>query len=141
MIVALEISLDCSFGMRSFSTICARPMSTGCRLRLAKAVTLMSAEPRTTHASVAQRPGSRHSIDDGAPGRVIRSQLDAASYPPARFEVSRDEVVSGLSSVAVPLPVERAAALAVVYLTQPVDEADVAAQLASAATRILAAAR
>lgn len=105
------------------------------------AVTLMSAEPRTTHASVAQRPGSRHSIDDGAPGRVIRSQLDAAAFPPEPFERSRDEVVAGLSSLAVPLPIDRAAALAVVYLTQPVDEAAVAAHLTSAAARILAAAR
>lgn len=105
------------------------------------AVTLMSAEPRRADATVAQRPGSRHSIDRGAPGRVIRSQLHPVRFPPARFEHSHDEVFPGLSSVAVPLalPRGRPAAIAVVYLTRPVDQEAVADRLVASANRIAAA--
>jgi DNA-binding IclR family transcriptional regulator len=105
------------------------------------AVTLTSAEPRRADSTVAQRPGSRHSIDAGAPGRVIRSQLDPAQFPPARFEHSHDEVFAGLSSVAVPLrlPGGRPAAVAVVYLSRPIDKEAVADRLAAAAARIAAA--
>jgi DNA-binding IclR family transcriptional regulator len=105
------------------------------------AVTLTSAEPRRADATVAQRPGSRHGIDRGAPGRVIRSQLDPARFPPAPFEHSHDEVVAGLSSIAVPLdlPHHRPAAVAVVYLTQSIDREQVAERLRDAVRRIAAA--
>lgn len=104
------------------------------------AVTLSNAEPRHAEATVAQRPGSRHSIDQGAPGRVIRSQLQPEQYPPQRFEYSHDEVLPGLSSIAVPLslPRERAAAVAVLYLPHPVDQERIADVLISAASRIRA---
>lgn len=107
------------------------------------AVTLSNAEPRRAETTVAQRPGSRHSIDQGAPGRVIRSQLQPEEHPPKRFEYSHDEVLPGLSSIAVPLPLPqgRAAAIAVLYLPRPVDQERIADALALAANRIRASLR
>lgn len=105
------------------------------------AVTLISAEPRRADAAVVQRPGSRHSIDKGAPGRVIRSQLDPDHYPPDTFEHSRGEVIPGVWSVAVPLTLRggRPAALAVVSLTQAPDQVAIADRLMVSARRIAAA--
>jgi len=102
------------------------------------AVTLTSMEPRQADAIVAQRPGSRHGVDRGAPGRVIRSQLDPTRFPPARFEFSHDEVVPGLSSIAVPLslPGHRPAAIAVVHLSRELDQEAVATRLIASAHRI-----
>ncbi|KRC52103.1 ArsR family transcriptional regulator [Leifsonia sp. Root227] len=107
------------------------------------AVTLTSAEPRHAETTVAQRPGSRHAIGQGAPGRVIRSLLSPEQYPPQRFERSHDEVLPGLYSIAVPLalPHGRAAAIAVLYLPHPLDEEHVADVLVAAARRIDAAFR
>lgn len=120
-------------------------------------VTLTSVEPRHGSATVAQRPGSRHSIHRGAPGRAIRRQLrtgasDAPSDAPsaarsgapsaarsdAPYETSHDEVIAGLSSVAVPLavPGQHPAAIAVVYLGQPHDVAAIGARLGRAAAAI-----
>ncbi|MER7797506.1 helix-turn-helix domain-containing protein [Microbacterium sp. NPDC096154] len=103
-----------------------------------EAVTLASVEPQRADATVAQRPGSRHPIDRGAPGRVIRSQLDPVGFPPARFETSHDEVFVGLSSIAVPVTTasHAPAALAVVYLTHDLDAPALAAALEQAARRI-----
>lgn len=102
------------------------------------AVTLLSAQPRDLDAMVVQRPGSRHSIDVGAPGRVIRSQLDPATYPPARYEVSQSEVIEGLTSIAVPivLPQGRPAALAALSVPRPVAEEEIVERLATTARRI-----
>ena len=97
-------------------------------------VTLASVEPRTAAAVVAQRPGDRHPINQGAPGRVLERQLRHEPSATA-YETSHDEVITGLSSVAVPLeaPGQRPAALAVVYLTQPMDVAAIGAELDRAA--------
>ena len=102
------------------------------------AVTLLSAQPRDLDAMVVQRPGSRHSIDVGAPGRVIRSQLDPATYPPARYEVSQSEVIEGLTSIAVPivLPQGRPAALAALLVARPVAEEEIVERLATTSRRI-----
>lgn len=102
------------------------------------AVTLLSAQPRDLDAMVVQRPGSRHSIDVGAPGRVIRSQLDPATYPPARYEVSQSEVIEGLTSIAVPisLPQGRPAALAALSVARPVAEEEIVERLVTTARRI-----
>ncbi|WP_460772796.1 IclR family transcriptional regulator [Microbacterium sp. GXF7504] len=104
----------------------------------AEAVTLTSSEPRRDGATLAQRPGSRHSIDAGAPGRVIRSQLRPEQHPPLRYETSHDEIIVGVSSVAVPLPLgaHAPAALAVIYLTQDLDTDAVATALERTAHRI-----
>lgn len=98
-------------------------------------VALVSVEPRHAVATVAQRPGTRHPLASGAPGLAIQSSLSEAEWAKfaageqprpeaalaraAGFATSSDEVVRGLSSVAVPLriPGQAPAALAVVYLT------------------------
>lgn len=100
-------------------------------------VTLTSVEPRAAVASVAQRPGSRHPLTRGAPGRALLAQLDDAAWPVEAgpeltasvaevrergFAVSHDEVISRLRAVAVPLspgiarPGFTVAALGVVFV-------------------------
>lgn len=103
-----------------------------------QAVTLLAVEPQHAVTTVAQRPGSRHPIDHGAPGRVIRSQLKPEQFPPQRYEVSQDEVFTGLSSVAVPLRTadERPASLAILYVMSDLDVDDVADKLLESARRI-----
>jgi DNA-binding IclR family transcriptional regulator len=105
------------------------------------AVTLRSAEPLNAQTTVAKKPGTRHSIDRGAPGHVIRSQVDPARYPAERFESSQDEVISGIASIAVPLviPGNPPSALAVLYLPQVVDREQIADALTAAAARIVLA--
>ncbi|UQN14792.1 IclR family transcriptional regulator [Gulosibacter sp. ACHW.36C] len=102
------------------------------------AVTLLSAQPRDLDAMVVQRPGSRHSVDVGAPGRVIRSQLDPVAFPPARFELSHEEVIDGLNSIAVPiaLPQGRPAALAALFVARPIDQEAIVERLVTAARHI-----
>lgn len=102
------------------------------------AVTLSSAEPHRADATIAQKPGSRHAIDHGAPGRVIRSQVNPADYPPKAFEVSNDEIFQGLSSVALPLHTRDGspASLAVLYVTHEIDVDDVVARVGNSVARI-----
>ncbi|MGO3255367.1 MAG: IclR family transcriptional regulator [Glutamicibacter ardleyensis] len=104
------------------------------------AVTLSTAEPRHADATVAQRPGTRHPIDNGAPGRVIRSQLNPDQYPAQDYEFSYDEVIPGLTSIAVPvkLPQNKPGAIAVIYLSQELDQTQVALKLTAASARISA---
>lgn len=106
------------------------------------AVTLRSAEPLHAPTTVAKKPGTRHSIELGAPGHVIRSLLNPDKYPPQRYEFSKDEVLPGIASIAVPLvvPGNQPASLAVLYLPHEVDMERIAQVLNSAATRIVAAA-
>jgi DNA-binding IclR family transcriptional regulator len=117
-------------------------------------VTLVSAEPNRGAGLVAQRPGSRHRLDVGAPGAVIRAQLsdeellrlgvdrpDLDESSGAHW-VSRDEVIPGLQSIAVPLvvPGEPPAAVAVVHLSgADVDHEAVAGHMLGAADAISAA--
>lgn len=102
------------------------------------AVTLVNFEPRHAETTLAQRPGSRHSIDKGAPGRVIRSQVLPTDYPPQPYEVSHDEVLPGIASIAVPLitPDGRPAAIAVLYAPQPIEQAQIVEALTRAAAQI-----
>jgi DNA-binding IclR family transcriptional regulator len=101
-------------------------------------VTLSSAEPPNAETTVAKRPGSRHSMDKGAPGKVVRSQVNPSEFPPAPFEVSQDEVIPGVASIAVPLivPGTQPAALAVIYLPQQVDRDVIVNSLTASAKRI-----
>ncbi len=117
-------------------------------------VTLTSVEPRHAHASVAQRPGTRHPLTLGAPGIAIQSALTAAQWnalvPTEKkrqealdaaergFATSHDEVIRGLSSVAVPLVVagQPSAAIAVVYVTSADYVEDIGARLTRAAHAI-----
>ena len=119
-------------------------------------VTLVSVEPRHAHATVAQRPGTRHSLAVGAPGVAIQTLLTRderrRTLPPdvgleladervteaheRGYAVSRDEVIPGMASVAVPLavPGQPLAAVAVVYIGMP-------AELDAIGTRLDRAAR
>ena len=117
-------------------------------------VTLVSVEPRHAFATVAQRPGTRHPLAAGAPGIAIQSALSGAQWrelgpevherPEAKeakgrgFATSRDEVIRGLSSVAVPLVIigQPPAAVAVVYVASGEPVAKLAARLTSAARAI-----
>jgi DNA-binding IclR family transcriptional regulator len=119
-------------------------------------VTLASVEPRHAVASVAQRPGTRHPVTRGAPGKAILSLVPGASWPadaaaPLRREVtdassrgwfeSHDEVVPSLRSVAVPLELRGRgpAAVAVVYLASRHEPAEIAARLGRSAATVRAA--
>jgi DNA-binding IclR family transcriptional regulator len=113
-------------------------------------VTLASVEPRHAVATVAQRPGTRHPVTVGAPGKAILAQLSPAAWPAGAeaslaIEVheaalrgwaeSQNEVIPSLHAVAVPLTLRgRApAAIAAVYLPSDRDAAAIAARLTSSA--------
>ncbi len=116
-------------------------------------ITLASIEPRHAVASVAQRPGARHPVTVGAPGKAILAQLPPAQWPAdasptlradveaatARgWATSHDEVIPTVQSVAVPLPLrgQRPAAIAVVHVATDLDDADIAARLQRSAALI-----
>ncbi|TYL50499.1 IclR family transcriptional regulator [Agromyces mariniharenae] len=119
-------------------------------------VTLTSVEPRHAIASVAQRPGTRHSIGVGAPGKVIRTLTPLTEWPDdvdvahrteleeARaqgYAISHDEVIPGLRSTAVPLqlPSGQPAALAVVYVSSGRTDPEIAERLTAASRSIRSA--
>lgn len=116
-------------------------------------ITLASIEPRHAVASVAQRPGARHPVTAGAPGKAILSQLPAAEWPAdaapgvhvdveasrARgYATSHDEVIPTVQSVAVPLALrgQRPAAIAVVHVATELDDREIAARLQRSASVI-----
>ena len=116
-------------------------------------VTLSSVEPRHAVASVAQRPGTRHPVTRGAPGKAILSLVPGASWPaeadarlreevtdasPRGWFESHDEVIPSLRAVAVPLAIRGRgpAAIAVVYLASRHDPAEIAARLEQSAATI-----
>ena len=118
-----------------------------------EAVTLVSAAPRQSIAVVSYRPGHRHPVTRGAPGKAILLNIPNASWPAdvpdglreeiaesrARgYTVSHDEVVPTLRSVAVPLllPGQPPAAIAVVHVSFSVPTEEIAARLMSAAQRV-----
>lgn len=130
-------------GMTCFLTVLERD----------KCVTLLSVEPRHAVAAVAQRPGARHPVTLGAPGKAILSQLPAEAWPSEvddllarqiqeatirQWAESQDEVIPSLHAVAVPLPLRgRApAAVAAVYLPTGTAAASVAERLAQSAVLI-----
>jgi DNA-binding IclR family transcriptional regulator len=118
-------------------------------------ITLVTVEPSRGHA-VTQRPGTRHPLDRGAPGLAVQAgmapeeliELTGGVPPRAEVEqtrrqgyaVSNDEVLDGVSSVAVPLRVtgHLPAAVAVVYATRQLDVAALGKQLALSAERVAA---
>lgn len=116
-------------------------------------VALISVEPRQAAASVAQRPGTRHPLHIGAPGIAIQAALTPeeraalgderlrdepffAAFP--GYATSHDEVIKGMSSVAVPLrvPGHPVATIAVVYLDRGTDTAVLADRLRKAAAAV-----
>ena len=120
----------------------------------AECITLATVEPEHNGATLAQRPGTRHRLDQGAPGIAIQSALgreewelrapgipyreDADAARVRGYALSHDEVIPGVSSVAAPVlvPHERPAALAVVYFGGITDHARIGAALVAAAERI-----
>jgi len=119
-------------------------------------VTLVTVGPRHTGAAIVQHPGSRHPISAGAPGIAIQSAYSEADWHTAApgipyrpeagtarqlgFAASHDEVIAGVSSVAVPVrvPGGRPAALAVVYIRAAQNPDEIAAALMAGAARIVA---
>ncbi|MBO9626593.1 MAG: helix-turn-helix domain-containing protein [Microbacterium sp.] len=116
-------------------------------------ITLASIEPRHAVASVAQRPGARHPVTVGAPGKAILLQLPVGEWPAdaaaalrdevdaARdlgYTTSHDEVIPTVQSVAVPLALrgQRPAAIAVVHVATALDDAEIAARLQRSASVI-----
>lgn len=117
-----------------------------------EAVTLVSASPRRT-AAVSYRPGHRHPITRGGPGKAILLGLPESSWPAdipeelraelaesrARgYTASHDEVVASLRSVAVPLslPGQPPASIAVIHVSFPRPEAELAERLQLAVSRL-----
>lgn len=118
-----------------------------------EAVTLVSASPRQTVAVVSYRPGHRHPITRGGPGKAILLGLPDTAWPAEVTEalraeiaesrlrgyaLSRDEVVPSLRSVAVPLtlPGQPPAAIAVIHVSLPRPEAEIAERLKLAARSV-----
>ncbi len=119
-------------------------------------ITLASVEPRHAIASVAQRPGARHPVTVGAPGKAILSLIPETEWPEQvsaalRAEIeqiaqrgyatSHDEVIPTVQAIAVPLSLRghRPAALAVVHVASPDDPEAIAARLQRSAQAIRAA--
>jgi DNA-binding IclR family transcriptional regulator len=118
-----------------------------------EAITLASVEPRHAVASVAQRPGTRHPVTIGAPGKAILSLLPEGRWPAGAsdelraaaaavategYATSHDEVIPSLHSVAVPLALRgrEPAAIAVVYLASTHDPGRIAERLSRSAALI-----
>lgn len=103
-------------------------------------VTLCSAEPKNLETTLVKKPGSRHAVGQGAPGKVIQSLLRPKRFPLQPFEVSENEVIQGIASIAVPLHLAsgQPAALAVVHFPSAVNAKKVAKVLAATAERIAA---
>ncbi|MFJ3956300.1 IclR family transcriptional regulator [Arthrobacter sp. NPDC090010] len=118
-----------------------------------EAVTLISASPRQRVAVVSYRPGHRHPITRGGPGKAILLALPERLWPaelPAGlreelaesrsrgYALSHDEVVPSLWSVAVPLtlPGQPPAAIAAIHVSLPEREDHIAALLQEAGDRI-----
>lgn len=116
-------------------------------------ITLVSAQPRRAVASMAQRPGSRHPVTAGAPGRAILSLVPEPQWPTGisdeladqirqvrrrGYATSRDEVIPTVQAVSVPLELRghRPAAIAALHVSIPLPQADVADRLAVAVAAV-----
>lgn len=124
-------------------------------------ITLVSVEPRHAIASVAQRPGARHPVTIGAPGKAILSQFSERQWPEhtndqlqaeqlradiaevqARgYATSHDEVIPTVKAVAVPLALrgQRPAALAVIHVATTHSDEQIARRLNHSASVMKAA--
>ncbi|MDQ6752166.1 MAG: helix-turn-helix domain-containing protein [Actinomycetota bacterium] len=117
-------------------------------------VTLLAVEPRHSGATLAQRPGTRHSFSSGAPGIAIQSAISEDAWarlapglpyrPEARaartagFATSHDEVLPGVSAIAAPvhIPGGMPAAICVVFLGPSTDPAAIGSRLTTSAHTI-----
>jgi DNA-binding IclR family transcriptional regulator len=114
-----------------------------------EAVTVNAVEPRDSPAHVAFRPGNRHPVDRGATGLALLlpdppDPADRAELVAARAQgwvSSLGEVIPGMRAVAAPVrrpDGSAAGALAVIFVDQAVDDAEVGAVLVAAADRVSA---
>jgi DNA-binding IclR family transcriptional regulator len=101
-------------------------------------VTLTTVEPLHTLASIAQRPGSRHSVLVGAPGVAVQTLLDAdartargldaaeapevAAARARGWATTHGEVIPGVTAVAAPVRGAVPAALAVLFVGESADD-------------------
>lgn len=115
-------------------------------------VTLVTVEPSNVAATISRNPGVRHPVRLGAPGHAIEASLTAAERErmlgsPAfstaaerakrdGYATSNDEVIEGVTGLAVPLRLvsEPPAAVAIVHfrMPEPLDRAVEALQQAAA---------
>src|SRR5690625_747109 len=118
-------------------------------------VTLTSVEPRHAVAAVAQRPGTRHFVGVGAPGRAILAQVPQSEWPAevsgqvaadvhgagAGVFISYDEVIANLRAVAVPLQIRghAPAAVGAVYVSSSHSAEEIGVRLSAAAAAIVGA--
>jgi DNA-binding IclR family transcriptional regulator len=120
-------------------------------------VTLLSVEPRAGAATLAQRPGTRHSLSVGAPGLALQSVLsdrelaerggvkrrtDDGAVGDRGYAVSHDEVIVGLRSIAVPIvvPGSLPASITAVCVSSSASEQIIGRRLLIARDAILATA-
>jgi DNA-binding IclR family transcriptional regulator len=154
--LAAGVAPDLQAEARRELGMAADDLGTTCFLTVSsrdECVTLVSVEPRNATAALAQRPGTRHSVTKGAPGRAILSLIPESEWPanvPASvrsdvrdlaargFAISHDEVIATVQSVAVPLAVRgrQPAALGVVYVGSAHSAEAIAERLSRAATAI-----
>lgn len=122
----------------------------------ADCVTLATVEPRGAVASIAQRPGTRHSVLVGAPGVAIQTLLgpderrahgldaaEAPEVPAARvrgYASSHGEVIPGVTAVAAPIPGTVPGAIAVLFVAGDDVEA-VGSRVQAAAASVAGSAR
>lgn len=126
-------------------------------------VTLLSAIPTGFTTSIAQAPGTRHPLTTGAPGKAILSVMPAATWPQYEaskgegattdgptlteeveqvwrqgFAISHNEVLPGVSSIAVPfqVPGEHPCALALLCTDQGRDATELVETLREVAAGI-----
>jgi DNA-binding IclR family transcriptional regulator len=154
--LAAGVAHDLQAGALPELTAAANELGMTCFLSVLdheECVTLVSVEPRHGVASVAQRPGTRHPIGVGAPGKAMLAAVPETEWPASLGEerreelrlarrrgwaTSHDEVIPGLRSVAVPLTLPHGdrAAVAVVYLADPHSDEQIATRITQAARAI-----
>lgn len=137
-------------------TSLANEIGSTCFLMLrdhSECITLVSAEPRQAIAPVAQRPGSRHSVFLGAPGKAILSQIPDSEWADSAgeqfraevwsvrergFATSANEVMPSVRSVAVPLEISghAPASIATIFVASKFDDNELGERLAGCAKRI-----
>ncbi|QZY51719.1 IclR family transcriptional regulator [Leucobacter tenebrionis] len=142
MPVVTELAYE--LGMTAFLTL----------LDADEVVTLVTVEPSNVAATISRNPGVRHPVHLGAPGHAIESSLTAAERE-ARlgspvfseaaerakrdgYAASNDEVIDGVTGLAVPLRLvgEPPAAVAIVHFRMPEPLDAAVAALQNAAARI-----
>ena len=112
-------------------------------------VTLVTVEPRHAVASIAQRPGARHSVLVGAPGIAIQSLLTTTDRAAMGLDLpepavvtaarrdgiarSHGEVIPGVASVAAPVGGAVRAAVAVLFVGSDGEAVDDAVRRAASA--------